>query len=371
MEVKERLMSSERQWGNQGKFGFVPTSKEIVDLELGLIDFSEIEQNNFPFNICDLSGGNGDQLNWVKEYLANKNINTSCYYNEISEIRYKECSKKYPYMNTLNEDFFDLRIGNKENKVLNKKVFSLIRNNPPYMYIEKNGCNVRAEQEFFIKNSLHDIDGGIHIFELPIHQLLGIENLLSIITFRYKIFIAKFPEKEYERYKQVVVLCQKKEKFSRDKEFVEMIKENLRNDNIPFLDKIEGPIFKLKLSEMKKAKEINIFRQNKITDSTMRAGLDNVIDNLINAEIKKNKMVVGSNLNKPIIELLPGNISQLLASGRYDDIMGNLLIKGGANKIIETEVIEEEGKETTVETEVLKPYIEITNKNGDIIYKDF
>ena len=51
--------------------------------------------------------------------------------------------------------------------------------------------------------------------------------------------------------------------------------------------------------------------------------------------------------------------------------MGNLLIKGGANKIIETEVIKEEGKETTVQTEVLKPYIEITNKNGDIIYKDF
>ena len=56
-EVSTRKMSSDRQIGNQGKLGFVPTNKSIVEMELNLIDFSEITNNKYTVNVCDLSGG--------------------------------------------------------------------------------------------------------------------------------------------------------------------------------------------------------------------------------------------------------------------------------------------------------------------------
>lgn len=371
MEVSTRLMSSERQWGNQGKLGFVPTSREIVEMELDLIDFSEVKLNEFPFNICDLSGGTGDQLHWMHTYLKAQGIQNNAYYNELSEERYMECLSKYPYMNSLNCDFFNVKVGHKDNKSLNKKVFSVIRNNPPYMYIEKRGESVRAELEFFIKNTLFDIDGGIHIMEVPIHQLRGIKSFMTMICYRYEVFIAKFPKGEYEKFKQVAVICKKKHIPAQDKEMLERLYFQIDNDEVPYLNEIEGKVMKVSKDDFRKAKNINIFRENRVTQQTLANGLNEVIDSLIIADKKTNKIVKGVEKLKPIIELQPGHISQLLASGKYDSIMGNLLIRGGANKVIETEVIEEFGKETTIQTEVLKPFVEITNKNGDILYKDF
>lgn len=371
MEVTTRYQSSERQWGNQGKLGFVPTIKEIVGMEMDLIDFSEIENNDFPVNICDLSGGMGDQLHWMNIYLKSKGINSSAYYNELSEERYNECLSKYHYMNTLNSDFFNIKVGHKNNKNFSKNVFSIIRNNPPYMYIEKHGRNVRAELEFFLKNSLLDINGGIHIFEVPIHQLLGIKNFLQMICYRYEVFVAKFPEEVFKNFKQVAVICKKKSNPSNDKEELSNLLFALENDIIPYIDEVDEKVFKVSVDDFKKAKEINIFRENKVTSQTLRNGLDNVLDSLITAEIKSSKKVKGVETLKPLIELMPGHVSQLLASGAYDDILGNLLIRGGANKVIEKQIVKEEGKETEISTEVLKPFVELTNKNGDILYKNF
>lgn len=371
MEVRTRLMSSDRQFGNQAKLGFVPTSKEIIEMELNLIDFSDISENDFSVNICDLSGGTGDQIHWTSNYLISKGIKSNVFYNELSEERYDQCVRAYPYMRALNCDLFNLKVGCKNNRNFSKDVFSIIRNNPPYMYIERHGRNVRAEVEFFLKNTLLDIPGGIHILEVPIHQLLGVKTFMQMISYRYDVFMAKFPKEVYKNFKQVAVICKKKKLPSNNKEVLDNLYMLLENDELPFLDELNEKIFKVEKSDFKKAKEINIFRENKVTEKTLANGLNEVLDSLIIADKKTNKIIKGTEELKPIIELQPGHISQLLSSGKYDDIMGNLLIKGGANKVIETEVINEIGKETTIQTEVLKPYIEITNKRGDILYKNF
>lgn len=371
MEVITRKMSSERQWGNQGKLGFIPTSREIVEMELNLIDFSEISNNLFPVNICDLSGGTGDQIHWTNIYLCKKGIQANVYYNELSEQRYSEAIKKYPYMNALNADFFNVKVGNKNNRNFTKSVFSIIRNNPPYMYIEKFGENVRAEVEFFIKNSLLDIPGGIHIIEVPIHQLRGIRNFINMISYRYEVFIAKFPKEVYKNYKQVAIICKKKNIPSKDINEIERIYNLIDNDLLPYLNEVKDKVFKVKKEDFKKSKEINIFRENKVTQQTLKNGLDAVIDSLITADKKANKTLKGVEKLKSIIELKPGHVSQLLSSGKYDDILGDLLIRGGANKVLEKTQIEENGKTIETLTEILKPFIEITNKAGDILYKDF
>ncbi|MVX63713.1 hypothetical protein GKZ28_08390 [Clostridium chromiireducens] len=368
--VIERKMNSERQWGNEGKLGFFPTAKSVVDMEMKLIDFSEIEGSDITLNIADLSGGEGDQLSWMYQYLKKNNIKSEAYYNELAKERYESGMREYSYFNGTNTDIFELRIANKSNRNLNKKVFSIIRNNPPYIWLNKGDRNVRAEYEFFIKNSLFDINGGIHIFELPIHQLLGISNLISVINYRYDMKVFKFPKGEFEKFKQVVVICKKRHVAVQDKDRIEQIKSDLENDNIPYLDQVETPIFKVCYNDFKKTPSINLFRNGKITDETLFSGLNQVIDELIDSD-KKDSQIINLERGKPIIELMPGHISQILASGGYNGVMGNLLVKGGSNKVIETRKEIEEDKEITTEVEVLKPYLELTNKRGDILYRNF
>lgn len=369
-QVIERRMNSERQWGNEGKLGYFPTSKAIVDMEMSLIDFSELKGSDISLNIADFSGGEGDQLNWMYHYLKERKINTEVYFNELADERFNNAIKKYPYMHVLNTDFFELRIANKCNRTLNKKVCSIIRNNPPYIWLDRNGRNVRAEYEFFIQNSQLDIIGGIHIFELPIHQLLNIPHLISIINYRYEMKVFKFPKGEFEKFKQVVVMCQKKVTPSKDKEFVEQLTIKLREDKIPYLDEITEPIFKAKYNDFKKTPKVNLFRNGKITDKTLFSGLNQVFDELILSQQKDSQIISGER-GMPLIELSPGHISQILASGGYNGIMGNLLVKGGSNKVIETKVEKEDNKEIVTEFEVLKPYLELTNKRGDILYRNF
>ncbi|WP_321835614.1 DUF6094 domain-containing protein [Clostridium butyricum] len=370
MSILERKMNSARQWGNEGNLSFFPTSKSVVDLEMNLIDFSEIEGSDITLNIADLSGGEGDQLNWMYQYLQQKQICCKAYFNELGEIRFNKAINKYPYLHALNSDIFESKIANKSNRNLNKKVFSIIRNNPPYMWLDKFGRNVRAELEFFIENSIYDIAGGIHIFELPIHQLLGIQHMISIINYRYHMKVFKFPKSEFEKFKQVVVVCQKKLSPEKDKDFIDNLIIDLKNDNIPYLDEINQPLFKVRYVDLKKTPPINLFRNKLISDDTLFNGLNQVLDDLIDSD-KRDNLIQATERGKPIIELLPGHISQILASGGYNGIMGNLLIKGGSNKEIQTIKEFEDNVEIITEVEVLKPYLELTNSKGDILYRNF
>lgn len=364
----ERKMNSSRQWGNEGKLGFFPTSKKIVELEMSLIDFSELEYSDIKLNICDLSGGEGDQLHWTSKYLNDLSIKNECYYNEIAEQRFSVCKEKYPYFKHCKSDIFSLKITS--NNTSSKKVFSIIRNNPPYMWLNRYGENKRAEYEFFIKNSTLDIDGAIHIFEIPIHQLLEIKNILNIIAYRYEFEIFKFPEEEFKNFKQCVVICKKKKSFFRDNDRVVKVINKLLDDDIEYLDKVTAPIFKLDINDMKKTPQIKVFKDGTITEESLMNGLNQVINDLYDSDRRENT-VKEIKRGKPIIELLQGHISQILAAGGYNGVLGSVLVKGGTVKEIVEETIEEDNSTTVVATEVLKPYLEITNKNGDLIYKVF
>lgn len=371
MAIETRRLNSTRQQGNQGKLGFVPTSRKVIEMEMKLIDFSELEGTDIVLNICDLSGGVGDQLDEMQSCLDSLNIQSNAYYNELNLDRFNEGCSKYPYFNSLNADIFFTKIGAKKGKeAVEKRVFSIIHNNPPYGYDkDKWGETVRLEKRFFEKNCVHDIMGGIHLLELPIGVID--KELLALITYRYKVAIVKFPRDEYEAHKQVCLIMQKKKEFSREKEIMENILANIEADNIPYIEDIETPIFKVTLADFSKTPEVYYFRKNEITDETLFIGGSSVWGELVQDDYKKSK-ARDILVEQPIIELLQGHVASLLASGRYNGIMGNLLVTGGSNKVIEVTVSEDEkGNEITTETEVLKPFIELTNKNGDIIFKDF
>lgn len=367
--METRRLNSSRQ-SNQAKLGFYPTDRSVVDLEMSLIDFSDLQGKKLELNICDLTGGVGDQLDEMHKHLDNLGIDSKCYYNELNENRFNDCKAKYPYMNHLNVDANFLKIGAKKNNTLDKRVFGIIRNNPPYGYdTDKNGYTVRLEKRFFEINTQFDIVGGIHFLEAPMHVID--RDLLNILSYRYEIKAFKFPDKEFVKHNQICIVMKRKKTLAKNTLEINAILDDIANNSMTSLDNVIAPVFSVSYNDFKKLLPIHYFRHNKVSHETLHNGAIQVWGEISKYNFNKNKSNVILK-DKPIIELLQGHISSLLASGRYNGIMGDLLIHGGSNKVIKEQIdYDDEGREIKIETEVLQPYIEITNSDGDIMYKDF
>lgn len=361
--------------GAVADLGFVPTKKEIVLMEMSKIDLSELEGNENPITMCDFTGGEGDQLWWMYEFVREKNLNPATYYNEMHTTRFNTAMSNYAHIENfhmINTDFFFLKCRHKNGTAYKKENIAIIRNNPPYTYIEQFGQTVRAEEAFFLENSLLNASEGVHIFELPIHQLTGIENLIKKILYRYEnVHVFKFPEKEFQKFKQVVIIGTRKKTNSADLEKAEILRNRLINDQIPYLDEDDTPVVKLSSRAVNSCKPINVYRDGRVNDVTLSNGYSQVISSVwdkLNKYLNKHLMTIEDRGN-PIIEKLIGHKSLELNSGVYNGIQQSVLIKGGYEKdIIVTEEMEGTTKVTT-RTEVLKPTIAVTNKAGDILVK--
>lgn len=367
---RERRMSSTHQAGNEGKLGFYPTDLSVVDLEMRLIDFSDLlkHKEEVNLNICDLTGGTGEQLNHMKEYLNNLGISNYQYYVEYSKKNYEKCLENYEFTKMINEDTTLISIGRKEGKALKKEVMSIIRNNPPYGYVQVGFDNERQEKIFFKLNNDLNMVGGIQIFECNLSIL---PVLLRDLISGNEIFIAKFPKKIFDNsggHKQVVVFCKKKQVKRYDCIIEKEIRESIENDDLPWLDEVKGPVFSLTYEEVKNFKEINYYRNPKITEETLNNGLNEVIGDLLNLNIKESNIEPVKKI-KPLMKLSAGHMSTLLASGAFDGQLGNLLVKGGHVKSKKNIVTETKDKTISENIDVIKPYLELTNKDGDILYK--
>ena len=72
--------------------------------------FLEIEKDS-ELIICDLTGGDGEQLKKMHDYLIEKELKPVTYYNEVTKERYNIALDKFKDVenfNLLNADFFNL-----------------------------------------------------------------------------------------------------------------------------------------------------------------------------------------------------------------------------------------------------------------------
>lgn len=375
MDIRTALMSGDWQKGNEAKYGFVPTSLSVVEMEMKLIDYSQLSRGA-DLNICDFTGGEGDQLHAMYQFLSGIGLNPHAYYNEITSQRYETAAERYgklPNFHLLNTDFFYLRCKYKNGRSYKDSNFAIIRNNPPYMNMEKGGKSIRSEDLFFCDNSKYNVPGGIHIFEIRRGQLVGQEQLLRKICFRYEnVQCFKFPKEEYKAFQQIVLIGVKKAMNSYDADKADRMKALLEVGQIPYLDEVKQPVIILTDKALRNAQEINMFRDGRVNDETLTNGLDQVLAGLLRTE-KYNDPIrqrVQRLDDKPIIERLIGHRALELTAGKFNGVQGGVLVEGGSHKVIETQVEDEGDKMVTTEVEVIKPYIEITNATGDIIFKD-
>lgn len=367
-KLREYILNFWRHKTNEANRGFFPTSLEIVNMEMKLIDFSGIEEGSI-LNICDLSGGTGEQLYFMHKYLLDRKLKPTSYYNEVTKERYNMALKEYgnkENFNLLNADFFNLKARNQNNK----KTFTIIRNNPPYGYFNYKGSNVRMEDIFFTKNAEMQVDYGIQIFELPIHQLIEEKTLIRKIFYRYEnVHIYSFPEQYFDK-KQVCVIGTKKKQHTNDIELAEMWRERLKTNNILSLNQVNTPVIKLNPKAIRSTHPITLYRDGKVTDETLSRGFDAVFNDLVEETTSVNKDTSDLGLKIPPIEQLPGHIALDMYSGQYDGLIGNVLVKGGVKKGIKTIVEKDNKVKVTTEIEMIYPYVELTSANGNTLIRE-
>lgn len=372
--AKEMAMNHWQHKNNVAEYGFFPTPLKVVGMEMELLDFSGLP-SGFQLNVADLTGGEGEQLYKMHRYLESKGLSPISYYNEITQGRYETAKSKYGHIenyNLVNADLFRLRCFHKAANRRVKPVFHVLRNNPPYMWMNWRDSTVRSEELFLRENIVYNAVGGVQIMEVPLAQVSM--TLLRMFTYRYEnVHIFKFPLsiiKDHD-FGQCIIIGRRKKQDEYDNKSAKMWQERILSGDISYLDEATKPIIAIEPNI--KFYPVTLFRSAEINEMTLTNGLNQVLDNLFEKErqrtIAKEKQQIVH--EKPIIEKLIGHRAIELNAGKFNGILGDVLIEGSTRKEIK-ETTETEGNQIiTEEIEIIKPVIEITNANGDILLKEY
>jgi hypothetical protein len=403
-------LSSLQDKNNKGDNGFFPCPTDILDLILKSIEFKI--PLGADINIGDFVGGLGDQLYFFHKVLEDKGFTPKSYYNEMQLKRFNIAESRYGGVNNfnlLNTDFFFMKLSGKKDSKERKDIIPLIYANPPYFdMVDKFDSSKyrRSEDVFFSDFHEYNCKGGVLLYIVRQPQLAAQVELMRKITYRYEnISILKFPtmteladlkgltesayitklanemqinKSKLTDFDQVVIIGQKKNKPSNDKEIADYWIEELREDNVSslyeYIKNNNKPLAIINEDVIKHQLSVSTFRDKRVSEITLSKGLDSVLDELLHlVDSEQNNVGIRAIKQKPIIEKTVGNITNVILAGGEDGLLGGLLIKGSTIKEIQTfNVVDDEtGDNVTTEVERLSPCISAINNKGNSYYKSY
>jgi len=329
-----RLASKER-------LGFFPTPQVVVDL----INTCLVRGGDGPIRIYDPCAGTGDALVQVANHLQAESYGV-----ELDKKR-AEALKKV-VSKAIHGDMF--RVSIRSGSV------SCLFLNPPYDFDEGG----RLENKFIAHTAPSLQSGGILVLVISIRSL-NRAMVRYLASWFADVAVRKFPEKEYEAFKQIVVFGKKKGAGVVDGDTERMLEES-RSGNVPELS--DAALLYTVPSASLPDRYFH-FRNLEVSPEEMvqeveEDGFDKEIFELV---AKRN----GNMRIRPAAPLRKGHLAILVASGMTDGLIEKngkrLLIKGTVKKEKRKSVESDETTETITETDVLK--IEIVGldlKSGEL-----
>jgi SAM-dependent methyltransferase len=219
--------------------------------------------------------------------------------------------------------------------------------NPPYDY-EEGG---RLENKFIVHTAPSLQAGGILVLVISIRSL-NRQMVRYLASWFTNVAVRKFPEKEYEAFKQIVVFGKKKGAGVVDGEIERML-EDCRSGDAPELSD-EGLLYTVPCASLPD-KHFH-FRNLEVSPEEMvqEVGEDGFEREIFDLVVKRN----GNMRIRPAAPLRKGHLAILVASGMTDGLVEKngkrLLIKGTVRKEKRKSVECDETTETVTETDVLK-----------------
>jgi len=327
------------------KMGYYPTPPDVVDRIRSFI--------NFPsgnVNVLDPCCGEGLALH---NLMRGANANT--YGIELDEYRAEQA--KDVLDNVLTCSYEDARISN--------SAFSCLYLNPPYDWVSVSNPEYESserQEKTFLKGTLKYLQpNGLLVYLVPQKRVTG--DIARVLSYRFEdINSYRFPDDEYEKFKQIVLFGMKKQEgYLSEKEFEKL--KVIPYETLEEIPRLESPVYDLPTSS-----EVRLFRSNIIDEAEL------------GKEVRKSALwekLVGYGRNKendtgrPLLPLHTGHLGLMLASGYLDGVVGEgqdrHIVRGKVEKITHREqeykgdiLLEKEKESYRVSIKVLK-------KNGEII----
>lgn len=323
----------------RAKAGFYPTPNLIVEK----IADSLITDHSENYRILDPCCGTGDALEIIGTRLRIKET----YGIELDKKR--AAISKEKLMKVIEGSYTHLRS--------TESAYSLLFLNPPY---DSDTQHKRLEHEFLIDTTVYLTVGGVLVFLIPHNQL--IPKTARYLAYWYRdIKVFRFPDEEYQAFHQIIMFGVKKDRYSRDAQAEEFL------NTIPLLPKEEIPVIQRNnpLYTLPKISGHFWFRSQFLNPADCRQEIDQ-FGLWDDQSIKEILFPQNTEKLKPLMPLRKGHLAMLIGAGLMDNLQvekdgQTLLIKGKTEKKVHYRQIEEEGQNTTVETDYITTNVMVLN----------
>ena len=322
------------------KMGYYPTPLSVVERIKTFI------KNTDGATILDPCCGEGNALKQLAEGTTAKTYGV-----EIDGHRAEEAATKLHHV---------LRCGIEQTRITSG-AFSLLFLNPPYDWETGEEGNERKEKAFIRETIKYLQPSGVLIYIIPQNRLD--KNTAKILAYRFeKIQTYKFPQEEYEAYKQIVLFAVKKKKPDIEgKTLSNLLK-------IPRTELEELPILEQPAYEIPKSKQVNLFQSTIIDEKELEK---EVGESPLWKKFHEITRVEEQRMGRPPLPLHTGHLGLLLANGCLDGIVGQgedrHIVRGKVEKTVakfteqKGDIIEER------ELDQYKVSIKILRQDGEII----
>ena len=335
----------------QAKMGYYPTPSLVVSLVSGIL----IRNSPGNIRILDPCAGEGTAVKEIAEFLEGESygIELDAYRGKIAKENLTRC---------LITDYESTRISN--------QAFSVLYLNPPYDWTIKNdevSASERYERTFLRNTIRYLIAGGVLVFLIPKSRLD--KSISKILAYRFgDIRVFRFPNEEYESFKQIVIFGVLKRNAKPDAGITSYLTNVGQGQAI--IPSIENANCEYRVPPSPKMKEF-LFRTFQIDPEDLETEIrKHGLKGKIMTQVSPVSL---SERIKPIMPLRHGHLAQLLACGMMNGVVFDnddqnpLLVKGITRKVVETRTEHENGNEKIIEKDRIVITINAINQKGKLI----
>lgn len=322
MEVKKQSKFSRIRY-NEAKMGAYYTDRQHCRYISRFLQFPDDEE------VCCLepSIGDGKAILTVTGKTEGTRENLKIYGVELNEETYQDVKDKKGIDQCLKADFLN-------DTIISHNSFSFIFMNPPYGTSEE---KTRYELDFLRKVIPYAAKEAVMVFILP--QYVGTdEELLEEWCSHFKTcFLYRFQDSEYDKYKQIVLIGQRKSLDERDKGEEQRIKAIIsRNREMPVIpEDYDGERLAVSRSSEQGIEEFmtRIFHADEALEILKKSPLQRILQDAICVP-----PYLIDNLARPPIMPSEGHMYLLAVSGAGQGLVGSeengdLHLQRGVSKI--------------------------------------
>jgi len=338
--VKEEV--DETRLHGRMKMGYYPTPPSVVERIRTFLHFPDGN-----VNVLDPCCGEGLALRSLVE-----GTEATTYGIELDEYRATRAMGNLDHV--LHCGYEDARVSN--------SAFGCMLLNPPYDWeAVASGEGHERKEKGFLKGTVKYLQpDGVLVYVVPQKAVRG--DIARILSYRFHDFSPyRFPDEEYDRFKQVVVFGKKKERGELDRDAVDRL-DAIPNEDLTVIPYADNPVYDVPSSPL-----VRLFRSSVIDEvelerelkkSTLWKKLHEYGENAVNG------------VGRPPLPLHTGHLGLLLASGSLDGVVGEgpdrHIVRGKAEKVTHTE--QEYQGDVLVERQIetYRVCVKVLKRNGEI-----